>query len=147
MGYKVGFDTNSEVHKTAQAGVPKWRICTRGINLIGICKNEGCEAKGKKVVVQMPGITEYNFTEQDKDKLICPMCKKSIERTNNVVFYKCKFKFQGLRLDFETYEEKEDGKEGDSWNGYTVFNPVSDSEDVDDDRWLELKVTVEIRKD
>ena len=147
MGYKVGFDTNSEIHKEAKSNVPKWRICTRGINLIGICKNEGCVAKDKQVVIQMPGKTEYDFIEENEEPFICPMCKKSIERTNNVVFYKCKFKFKGLKQDLETGDEIEEEREGDSWNGHTAFSPVSSDENVNDDKWFELKVTVEIRKD
>ena len=145
MGFKVGFDTNGVIHKEARPGVPKWRVCTRGINLIGICQNEKCEAKKQKVVVQMPGETEFDFIEEKE--LLCPMCKKPLERTSNVIFYKCKFKFKGLKYNFEEDKEEEKKSEGDSWNGLTVFNPVSENEDVNDDRWLELKVTVETRKD
>ena len=104
MGRKCGFelDKGASASQLTNDG-PDYRTISKGLNLYGLCKNEGCIAYKKEVICMMKGVTEFDFNNVDQAETVkCPKCNKKIE-SRNCGFYECKYSFHA-----EKYNEEED---------------------------------------
>ncbi len=75
---------------------PKWRESTKGINILGECKIEKCEAF-KKQVIYKHGLGTLDLVN-DIQKIKCPMCKKNFH-PDTVGFSNCKYTFCGTKME------------------------------------------------
>ena len=77
--------------------VPDYKIASKGINLIGICKGPKCKAYNKVVICPLEKKTSFNLIE-DKDDLVCPKCKCLII-PKTIGFYSCEYKIKGKKYE------------------------------------------------
>ena len=74
-------------------------ILSIGLNIIGICTNNNCDAKGKKVVYS-PKFEEkliFNLNE-NKFNCKCPICSLIII-IKSLCFSNCEYQFIGIKLE------------------------------------------------
>jgi hypothetical protein len=72
---------------------PKWKVCTRGLNLEGKCENKACEAFGQRVICMM-GFTAVNLST---DMAPCPICKERVQ-VKTCSFTSCSWMFEGRKV-------------------------------------------------
>ena len=72
----------------------KWNFITEGLNVTGICKNEGCEAYDKKVDCQI-GLGTFDLV-RNADEVRCPMCQNEIDPLT-CCFCECEYKMEGKK--------------------------------------------------
>jgi hypothetical protein len=75
---------------------PEWRICTNGINILGNCTNENCEAF-KEQVIFMYGFGLFDLVH-DLEKVECPMCKEYFE-PETVGYTNCNYYWSGIKME------------------------------------------------
>ena len=85
-----------------------WNKVITGLNVSGICNNNGCEAYKKSVDCQI-GLGTFDLV-RDADRIKCPMCNEEIEPTT-CCFSRCQYKFEGKKkLNGKTEFVKSDWK-------------------------------------
>ena len=85
-----------------------WNKVITGLNVSGICNNNGCEAYKKSVDCQI-GLGTFDLV-RDADRIKCPMCNEEMEPTT-CCFSKCQYKFKGKKkLNGKTEYVKSDWK-------------------------------------
>ena len=125
-----------KISETAQ----KWRYIKKGLNILGICTNEKCEAN-KKEIIYNARYGKFDLSnEDDRKKVVCPLCK------NNVVpktcgFFKCKYKitaeyFEETDKKFEKETKMDDEEEKTTEDEELLFfQPPENAK-----HYLELKI-------
>ena len=73
---------------------PKWRKAEKGLNILGICKNNCCEAYNEAVICRI-GMGEFDLVG-DADEIKCPICFNEINPIT-CVFCECQYKFEGKK--------------------------------------------------
>jgi hypothetical protein len=106
-----------KLSKTPKKEKP-WRRCTKGMNFVGICRNDDmdetgkkseknkCSAYGKRVILKY-GFGEFDiFNDFNKGnaKLKCPMCPVYVKPIT-VMFVRCLWKWSGRKRDLEGDEK------------------------------------------
>ena len=71
---------------------PKWRVCARGLNVEGICRNPSCEANGQYVIAMLHE-RPFNLYEAAID---CAICHQIVVPAT-CAFYDCDWKFEGIK--------------------------------------------------
>lgn len=119
---------------------PRWRTVKSGLNLLGKCKKEGCEAHKQFVYIQKGfGTFDMAWT---KHEARCPICAKKAEDVTNVVFVDCTYKIRGLQIiPGRDRPKKSPPHEGETTAGkYTTFDQGNNC------KWQALEITTEIKK-
>ena len=100
---------------------PDWRICCKGLNLEGICKNKDCIAFNKWVIIKK-GIGTYDLI-YDAQENICPICRKLVD-VKKCGFSSCFYNYVGVQIEkgippkkIMSLKEKEVG------DNYLIFDP------------------------
>jgi|GEM_PF-6353716 hypothetical protein len=85
-----------------------WEVHKRGLNLIGKCGNQNCEASKEGEVVVPLGYGTFNLNEYCCEAK-CPNCQQLLEDTsvNSCSFYQCIYSVEGRRK--ATSEEEKSG--------------------------------------
>ena len=74
--------------------IPKWLTVKPGLNLVGICTNENCEAYNKDVMYHINS-DEYDLCENN-GLMKCPICGFSFA-FKNICLYHCYYNFYGIK--------------------------------------------------
>lgn len=128
--------TNESKAKTLHFSqtAPNWRICTKGLNLEGICKNKSCEAYNQWVIIQK-GIGTYDMIF-DEHLNRCPICYNYVE-SKKCAFSNCIYGYVGVKLQKGKAPEKVICKtEKKVGNHYLLFDPAEAGEC----NWSSLKI-------
>ncbi|KAL3140298.1 hypothetical protein ABBQ38_15539 [Trebouxia sp. C0009 RCD-2024] len=72
--------------------VPRWRICTPGLNVEGRCANESCPASGQ-IVIDCKGMVSWSFIAGQAH---CPVCKQHFQPIT-CGFVDCVWAFDGRK--------------------------------------------------
>eukprot|EP00770_Monocercomonoides_exilis_P005603 MONOS_5575.1-p1 / transcript=MONOS_5575.1 / gene=MONOS_5575 / organism=Monocercomonoides_exilis_PA203 / gene_product=ubiquitin domain containing protein / transcript_product=ubiquitin domain containing protein / location=Mono_scaffold00164:25146-27612(+) / protein_length=563 / sequence_SO=supercontig / SO=protein_coding / is_pseudo=false len=111
--------TDALVESSFSNTAPPWRIVGSGINIEGICENEGCPAFKKQVICRW-GMKTFDLYGS---KPFCPCCLKQIVPLKPG-FYDCRWRISSVKEDgtrmqmpwkeagnekYTTYDEKEAG--------------------------------------
>ncbi|KAH7823677.1 putative Ubiquitin family protein [Monocercomonoides exilis] len=111
--------TDALVERSFSNTAPPWRIVGSGINIEGICENEGCPAFKKQVICRW-GMKTFDLYGS---KPFCPCCLKQIVPLKPG-FYDCRWRISSVKEDgtrmqmpwkeagnekYTTYDEKEAG--------------------------------------
>ncbi|KAM3132008.1 hypothetical protein pb186bvf_015892 [Paramecium bursaria] len=75
---------------------PDWMTIDIGLNMIGICDNQSCQAF-KSTVITKWGIGQFNIAEI-LCKLKCPICSKNINGNGGCYIWNCKYDIVGLQV-------------------------------------------------
>ena len=93
--------TSKDKFKTLELSkdAPQWRIITRGLNFVGICKKPSCVAYNNNVWVMKEFYDSYNglcLLNSEITELQCPMCKSFLAKKNvtGLGIYKCRLNVQ-----------------------------------------------------
>ncbi|KAH7823726.1 putative ubiquitin domain containing protein [Monocercomonoides exilis] len=112
-------NTDALVERSFSNTAPPWRIVGSGINIEGICENEGCPAFKKQVICRW-GMKTFDL---HGSKPFCPCCLKQIVPLKPG-FYDCRWRISSVKEDgtrmqmpwkkagnekYTTYDEKEAG--------------------------------------
>ena len=79
---------------TDDPNIPKWLTVKPGLNLVGICTNENCEAYNKDVMYHINS-DEYDLCENN-GLMKCPICNFQFP-CKNICFYHCYYNFYGVK--------------------------------------------------
>ena len=79
---------------TDDPNIPKWLTVKPGLNLVGICTNENCEAYNKDVMYHINS-DEYDLCENN-GLMKCPICNFQFA-CKNICFYHCYYNFYGVK--------------------------------------------------
>jgi len=77
--------------------VPDYKIASKGINVIGICKGRGCKAYNQAVICPLKEKKKFNLIEE-KDDLECPKCRNLLI-PKTLGFYSCEYKIKGKKYE------------------------------------------------
>ena len=73
---------------------PDWRTLVKGLNVLGICKNNNCKAFNNKIACNI-GLGKFDLVG-DADQIKCPMCKNEVD-PSTCCFSRCSYKFEGKK--------------------------------------------------
>lgn len=138
-------NTSGLVHGKFADSAPDYRICCKGLNLLGNCTNSHCVAYNKEVVVKY-GFKTYDTNSVDACDVKCPMCKEVVVAKTSL-FTDCQYKFHGLKKgvakpfkspkwkkvegDFEYFDPSKDKCGTCTWMKLTIFVKRIDSDTSD----------------
>ena len=97
----TSIDLKNEIPFTLE-GI-EWRKVSKGINLIGKCRNQNCKAYNEDVIAPY-GYNKYDFL--DKPKARCPICDMKIQ-VSSCALYKCGVSFKGFLYNTKSNKMKE----------------------------------------
>ncbi len=117
---------------------PDWRTATRGLNLLGRCRQAGCKAQNEYVCIQK-GFGEQFLIAKERRESKCPAAGTDNHHlavdVNNLVFWDCDYKMRG----YKTAAVKEFVKDGAApRDRYVTFE---ENGKLDSWEHLEIKVT------
>lgn len=113
-----------------------YRICDKGLNILGLCTNKQCKTKGKEVISPI-GYGEFDLKNAiDEMDIRCPICSQVI-KPKTCGFMSCAYNFVGTILEngkvepfkSETYE---------ALNDYLIYYKPSEKLG----EWVELKIYI-----
>lgn len=92
-------DLSSNKTQTLQwsDSAPMWRTAKAGLCLEGICKNRGCEAFKRMVIVPL-GMGAFDFILDQKKLCQCPVCGACVKPIT-AAFSNCKYRWAGIKVD------------------------------------------------
>ena len=113
---------------------PKYRYCTQGLNILGLCTNKKCETEGNEVIVPI-GFGEYDLGENISEMEIrCPICTQVV-KPKTCGFYGCAYNFLGEILEGKNTESFKTETLEASEKYFYYYKP---SEKLG--KWLSLKI-------
>jgi hypothetical protein len=80
------------IEKTLSDSAPPWRWIEAGLNVVGKCWTNGCEACGKRAYMKV-GFGSINLTEL---VVVCPMCHRRMTAEIQPKFCQCYYRLSGL---------------------------------------------------
>jgi hypothetical protein len=101
--------------------VPDYKIASKGINLIGICKGPKCKAYNQVVICPLEKKRNFNLIEE-KDDLVCPKCKCLII-PKTIGFYSCEYKVKGKKYENDNITPFELEDKASNKNSIKYFDP------------------------
>lgn len=81
------------------SSAPMWRMCDKGFNIEGRCKNRDCAAF-RHMVIQPKRFTSFNLVREGT--IECPKCRSSVKPIT-CGFYDCVWKFEGVRSSDQSF--------------------------------------------
>jgi len=88
---------NMYIEQKFSKKAPKYKIASKGINVIGICKGIKCKAYNEVVIYPLNEKSNFNLIEE-KDDLVCPRCK-NLMVPKTLGFYLCEYKIKGKKCE------------------------------------------------
>lgn len=82
--------------------IPYWLTVYPGLNLLGICPNEKCEAYMKDVIYHV-NKNKYDLCENG-GIMLCPVCKNQFQ-LKNVCLYHCYYNYYGSKVVHRSVQE------------------------------------------
>jgi hypothetical protein len=101
--------------------VPDYKIASKGINLIGICKGPKCKAYNKVVICPLEKKKNFDLIEE-KDYMVCPKCKCLII-PKTIGFYSCEYKIKGKKYENDNIKSFELEDKASDKNSIKYFDP------------------------
>mmetsp|Transcript_34375 Transcript_34375/g.60248 ORF Transcript_34375/g.60248 Transcript_34375/m.60248 type:complete len:264 (+) Transcript_34375:150-941(+) len=141
MGHKIGpsmgFDFNDMTklvkHEFSKSGgAPRWRKIYHGVTWRSTCLNPLCAAYEE--TVNCKGGFGHLNVGREVNRVKCPECKQGASRATNVMFYKCRWSYEGKPVGSEA--ERNGRGVADTHNFYTF-------EDGAEIKWEWLELTVD----
>ena len=126
-----------EVHLDFDDQADYWRAIAQGLNLIGTCTTEGCDAVNQRVYVfENLGIGTFKL-DVERHRACCPCCKQRLKEVNNCVFWDCIYSIEGKNEGEPPFHS---GKKRAPTEKALTYR---DSEAIDIDKWKHLEITTE----
>jgi len=88
---------NMYIEQKFSKKAPKYKIASKGINVIGICKGRKCKAYNEAVIFPLKEKSNFNLIEE-KDDLVCPRCG-NLMVPKTLGFYLCEYKIKGKKCE------------------------------------------------
>jgi hypothetical protein len=135
---------NQEVEKDDNEGIDKWRTVMPGLNFVGVCPNDKCNAYNKTVYNCVNASSFcYNFDFIESSGLMkCPECNYQF-KSDNICFYQCYYNFYGEKIkknktleefgkeisDFENIDINDDNTVNINGESYHIYKTKPDNID------------------
>ena len=127
---------NMYIEQKFSKKAPKYKIASKGINVIGICKGIKCKAYNEAVIFPLEEKSNFNLIEE-KDDLVCPSCK-NLMVPKTLGFYLCKYKIKGKKYENNNIIPFELEGKANNKNSIKYFDP----EESGNTMFIELIVEV-----
>eukprot|EP00253_Pinus_taeda_P016249 PITA_16249 len=127
-----------------------WQL-RQGMNICGVCDNMDCSVFGSCVSLQVEGgglgLGTFDVRKEMPSRFVCPQCMKTCNsKTVSCSFYRCRWKYEGVALEWDGSHfacvKKSGGGVANMTNAYLSCNTANSWT-----KWTELKIVVEGIKD
>lgn len=120
------------------SAAPDWRMCHRGLNIEGKCKNQDCAAYNR-MVIERKSFETFNLLRDGN--IHCPMCDSDVKPIT-CGFYDCVWKFDGERASDKVFISSQ-------WNDADgeIYHRFSADERHGSMVWESLLIVAKTRKE
>ena len=112
---------NMYIEQKFSKKAPKYKIASKGINVIGICKGRRCKAYNEVVIFPLEEKSNFNLIEEKYD-LVCPRCE-NVMVPKTLGFYLCEYKIKGKKCENDQIIPFELEDKANNKNSIKYFDP------------------------
>lgn len=115
---------------------PNWRICKKGINITGYCRNKECKAFNQIVICPLGKVVIFDLI-LNSHSVKCPECNRNFV-PESCGFVNCYYSWAGKKIENNQVKNFKLQKWENAGNNFLYFSPIKNKNVI----WINLRILV-----